>query len=423
VLQGEVHRDTDVLLLYPLDLLSVDQRFGSWMVQYGYCNYATEEDLCRWGRVTADGRISLRGRRYRVLGALFEPFVRTRTLALMRQMLARGGSVLWMATPPECFEADPGRPGREWADLFGVSFDRPTLGGQPAPGGRVSFSGALAGTPPMSIPSALLPDWVYPVTARGAQVVARLGSRTVGTLRSYPSGGRALYLGFRARDDQSASTGEDLSTLFACLSALGAYPGQDHPERLSRTTELLANRFPNGVVTVTSHFRHVVEQWPGGFKRDPERDAPIVARLALPPNELDLPSQRLDGHTLTYRGAELLSYRVTAGRLSAFCGHATTGLTVDGVAYRFAQQPVTLAWKPLERAELAPGVRAAHRLWVSAPGDIRLPVDARGWRSVRAALAQGTEAGDPVKAQADGATLLVTIPPAHSGRWLFVGDW
>jgi hypothetical protein len=423
IVQGQVHRDTDVLLLYPLDLLYADQRFGSWMVQYGYCNYATEEELCRWGRVTQDGRISLRGRTYCVLGALFEPFVRAKTLDLMGAMLARGGSVLWMATPPERYEDAPGSPLARWQRLFGVTFERPVMGGLAAGGKSVRFAGAMSSSEPMQIPSSLLPDWTYPVTAKGAEVVARIGARVVGTIRRHRSGGRAMFLGFRARDDQSGSTGKDIRTLFEALCAIGAYEGADHPERISRATDVLANKFPNGVVTVTNHFRAVPEQWPGGFKRDAEKDAPIVARLNLPPNMLRLNGLELDGHVISYDGVEILSYAAKGGRLTAFCGHDTTGIAVDGREYRFSDAPLTLAWAPVARHELAPGVRAAHRFWVSEPSRVRLPVDGRKWRAMRGAVADGASAGEPVAVRAEGDALVVSVGPGQQGRWLYVGDW
>jgi len=423
MLQGQTHRDTDVLLLYPLDLLYPDQRFGSWMTQYGYCNYATEEDLCRFGRVTADGRISLRGRKYRVLGVLFEPFVRPKTLDLLASMLARGGSVVWMATPPERFEEADGSPLARWQKLFGVSFSRPVKGGEAAGGKMIRFTGGLASIPQMQVASSLLPDWIYPVEAKGAEVVAQAGKRVVGTVKAYPRGGRAFFLGFRPRDDQSGSTGKDIRTLFEVLSAAGAYPGEDHPERVSRTKDLLANKFPNGTLTVTNHFKSVPEQWPGGFKRDATEDAPIVARINLPPNEIDLKAVKLDGQVITYHGSALLSYKITGGKLAAFCGHDTTGITIDGREYRFAERPITLAWSIVGGRELAPGVRAALRLWVSEPGEVRLPFDARKWKAVRAALAKDTRAGAPVKIRARADGLVVTIKDGQQGRWIYLGDW
>jgi len=387
--------------------------------------------------VTADGQLSLRGRKHRVLGLLFEPFVRPKTLELAAQMLARGGSVVWMATPPELYEEAKGSPRARWQKMFGVRFDRPIRGGERAEGRSVEFAGAMAGCEPMPVASSLLPDWVYPVTPDGAETVARIGRRVVGTVKRYQSGGRAMFLGFRARDDQSASTGRDLHALFDALCAAGAYPGPDNPERLSRTTDILANRFPNGVITVTHHFRDLPEQWPGGFKRNPEKDAALVARLRLrgrrssasadevvdlPPNALKF-TLRLDGHTVSYQGGEMLTYAVKRGRLAAFCGIGAPGITVDGKRYQLTESPATLAWTPVSPRELGPGVRAAHRLWVSAPAAVRLPVDARQWKAVRAAVAQGTRAAALVKAQAEGDSVVVSVAPGQENRWLYVGDW
>ena len=72
MVQDLQHRDVDVLMLYPLDLVSVDERFGSWITQYGYANYLTTAKLLEMGRVT-DGAIRLAGRRFTTLVALFEP--------------------------------------------------------------------------------------------------------------------------------------------------------------------------------------------------------------------------------------------------------------------------------------------------------------------------------------------------------------
>ena len=36
LMTGNVHRDTEVLILYPMNLVAVEPRFGSWMTQYGY---------------------------------------------------------------------------------------------------------------------------------------------------------------------------------------------------------------------------------------------------------------------------------------------------------------------------------------------------------------------------------------------------
>ena len=67
----------------------------------------------------------------------------------------------------------------------------------------------------------------------------------MGTHRATARNGSATFLGFRPRDDQSASLGAEVRTWFEILLALGAYPGSgasrarnDNPSVVSRTTPL-----------------------------------------------------------------------------------------------------------------------------------------------------------------------------------------
>ena len=73
LVQDMQHRDVDVLMLYPLDLVAVDERFGSWMTQYGYANLITQAKLLERGKV-AGNAIELAGRRFTTLATMFEPF-------------------------------------------------------------------------------------------------------------------------------------------------------------------------------------------------------------------------------------------------------------------------------------------------------------------------------------------------------------
>ncbi|MCL5283265.1 MAG: hypothetical protein M1330_00925, partial [Armatimonadetes bacterium] len=73
--QGWRHRNTPVLALYPLDLNSIQERFGSWMVQYGYCDYLTEEKFAEWARILSNGRVRVRDREYTTVVVLFEPMI------------------------------------------------------------------------------------------------------------------------------------------------------------------------------------------------------------------------------------------------------------------------------------------------------------------------------------------------------------
>ncbi|MBI2435054.1 MAG: hypothetical protein HYV26_19535, partial [Candidatus Hydrogenedentes bacterium] len=73
VVQDMQHRDVDVLMLYPLDLVAVDERFGGWMNQYAYANLVTAEKLLERGAVV-NGAIEMAGRKFHTLIAQFEPF-------------------------------------------------------------------------------------------------------------------------------------------------------------------------------------------------------------------------------------------------------------------------------------------------------------------------------------------------------------
>ena len=121
---------------------------------------------------------------------------------------------------------------------------------------------------------------MYPVEPdAGAEVVARVGQKVVGIHRPTAGNGSATFLGFRPRDDQSASLGAEARTWFEILLALGAYPGSgaepagnDNPSVVSRTTPYVACRFPNGTTSLAAHYRTHEESWPGGFHRDAKQD-------------------------------------------------------------------------------------------------------------------------------------------------------
>ena len=88
--QDAEHRDVDVLMLYPLDLVAVDERFGSWMTQYGYANYVTRAKLLERG-IVRNGAIEMAGRRFTTLVTLFEPFPTQELLQKMREFVEQGG--------------------------------------------------------------------------------------------------------------------------------------------------------------------------------------------------------------------------------------------------------------------------------------------------------------------------------------------
>ena len=99
------HRDVEVLMLYPLSLVACEERFGSWMVQYGYANLVTPEVLLKQGKVSPDGAIELGGRRFTTLATLFEPLPPAGLLPLLEQFVDAGGRLVWSGPPPR-FDLD-----------------------------------------------------------------------------------------------------------------------------------------------------------------------------------------------------------------------------------------------------------------------------------------------------------------------------
>ncbi len=114
------HRDVEVLMLYPLSLVACEERFGSWMVQYGYANLVTPEVLLKQGKLLPDGAIELGGRRFTSLAALFEPLPPAGLLPLVERFVAAGGRLVWSGPPPR-LDLD-GQPVLErWSRLVGAA--------------------------------------------------------------------------------------------------------------------------------------------------------------------------------------------------------------------------------------------------------------------------------------------------------------
>ncbi len=338
--QDYAPRDVEVLFLYPQDLVAVDERFGSWMVQYGYANYITAEKLVEHGRVDADGWLRVKNNRYRAVCALYEPFPSEAVVEPaepVRPGRRHGGLVQRPAADRKSrrrrLPALAGRPVRR-----AVDYTRPTRSACRCRAARWCSRARSAPSPPQLIPSDFVVDRVFPVEPLGgASSVAVLNTggpevkRCVGTWRTFAGGGQAVYLGFRPRDDQAASTGVEVRTWFEVLSALGAYPAQRQSRHvISRTSELLACAFPNGAVAACPHFRDYPENWPGGFFRDEELDQRIMLDNPPPDNSLALRELRVAGQTVDYRGRHSVVWRCdAAGRLIAFAGFECTGITFE----------------------------------------------------------------------------------------------
>jgi hypothetical protein len=382
--QDAQHRDTDVLMLYPLSLVACEERFGSWMVQYGYANYVTPQKLLQQARVGPDGRIEMAGRKFGTLAVLFEPLPPAGLLGLLEEFARNGGNLIWSGPPPRLdLSAQPVL--ARWQTLFGVRAPRFGLEGQIAGGSSIRFSGRLAQVPPQPILTDFLVDLVYPVEPDAqAEVVARLGQKIVGVHRPWARNGGATFLGFRPRDDQSASLGEEARTWFDLLLALGAYPGSgpatasnDNPSVVSRTTPCVACRFPNGATALAAHYRSHEESWPGGFHRDAAQDAEILARNPLPAATLTLRDFRVNGHRVTFDGELAMSFRLDdTGSLVAFAGHNCRNIILDGREFVFASTPLSLvAWAPVLPQRRVPR-GATLELWSHGEADLTLPLPA-----------------------------------------------
>lgn len=376
-------RQIEVLFLYPQDLVAVEERFGSWMVQYGYANLITADRLLQYGRVSDDGYLVVKGQgergiesRYRAVCAQYEPFPSAELIALLQQFAHQGGTVIWSGTPPMLGSEGEASRDRWLTSLFGVEVE-PTADplGLAVPARQVRFEGALDALPPMAILTDFVVDRVFPVRGlAGIETLATLQpggaspALRLATRKTYASGGQAVFLGFRPRDDQAASTGIEARTWFEILRALGAYPGSgsqdDNPAVISRTTGYLATRFANGTLALCPHYRDHEESWPGGFFRDEKEDAKIMAETPPPDDTIELRDFHLAGQTVTYHGRHAVAWRrAEDGGLLAFAGIACDGITVDGNRVTWADHPVNIAWHPLAPEHATPAHQPLYRVW------------------------------------------------------------
>ena len=426
--QDMQHRDVDVLMLYPIDLVAADERFGSWMNQYGYSNLITQAKLLERGRLM-EGAVEVAGRRFTTLVATFEPFPSERLLELMQGLVETGGRVIWSGPPP-LLTAEGGDALTPWCDIMGVDYRPMRAPGLTVPGRQVTFEGALADVAPQVILTDLLVDHIYPVSVRDtAAVAARVGEHVVGASRAYPTGGSATFLGYRPRDDQSKSLGYETRNWFEVLTALGAYPGSgrfegvnDNTEYVSRTTDYLACRFPNGTVTIARHLRELEEDWPGGFARNREQDNKWLKEHPLPSDRLELREFKVNGHSVTYRGNGAVAFRVDEqGVLVGFAGGGCREITIDGKTTTFADGDLGhISWAPIPAQRRVEG---GAIMQVRADGKATVRIPARGLAEPVQLVAQGGTLGSrgeviPHTMQ-DGA-LVFEATRGLAGRTLYV---
>lgn len=416
------HRDTEVLMLYPLDLVTVEERFGSWMTQYGYANYVTAAKLLERGKVSGNA-IEMAGRRFTTLVALFEPFPSKKLLGLMQEFAANGGRLVWSGPPPlVTFEGEPAR--EVWENIFAADYEPQPGDGIAAPGKLVRFEGPLAKVEPQVILADFLVDRIYPVRPRpGSTVVARVKEWIVGTQR-----GSATFLGYRPRDDQSLSLGYDARNWFDVLDALGAYPPtgrfsgvNDNTDFLSRTGPYLTCRFPNGAVALAPHLKNIEEGWAGGFARDPEEDRRYLQRNPPPSESIRLKEFQVNGHTVSYEGEHALAFRVDGqGNLIAFAGRKCHEITVDGRRTIFADGDIDeIGWAPVAPERRVEG-GALIQMQVSGTGTVRIP--AAGLPAELALFVEGPKPGSHgarVACRRENGALVFEATKELRGRWLY----
>jgi len=421
-------RTTEVLCVYPLDLVAVDENFGSWVIQYGYANYISADQLIRHGRVLPDGRLKVKDSLYSTLVLLYEPMPAPQLVALVRRLVGRGGRVVWMGPPPRITRDGRELGRRELGALLGVRLEptwEPT--GEPMACHEVVFQGPLKHLPPMPIFTDMVVDRVHFLTPlRGAMPLASVDGRCVGALRRHASGGQMVTLGFRPRDDQSASTGQEARWLLEILRALGAYgparrrAASENPAILSRASGYLVTRFPNGAIGLCRHYRRHRENWPSPFFRNAEQDRKLLE--ANPPGDdlIDVRGLRINGHSVSYRGRGALLFRADrAGRLIAFSGNDCTGIRIGRHGYRFSDTPASFTFHPLDR-RLSSGGRAVYRAHVRTAGMLGLPLLLDGPVSV---WAEGPRPGtiqQPLTATQHEGGLRMTLDQRQLGRWLYV---
>lgn len=422
------HRDVGVLMLYPLDLVAVNERFGSWMVQYAYANMITQAKLVELGRVE-NGAILLGGRRFTTLAALFEPFPSKQFLSMVKEFVSTGGKLVWSGPPP-VLDTDGDSALAPWSELMGVGYTPGQDDGILGPGRTIAFGGTLARVPPMTVLTHFTVDRLYPITpGEGVETVASSGRHVLGALKHHDGGGLSLTLGFRPRDDQSASLGYESRQWFELLTAIGAYPAtgkfpdvNDNTEYLSRTTPYLCCRFPDGTVAVAPHLRDVEECWPGGFAREKEKDDELMKGVVLPTDRTELAAFKVNGREVTYSGRLALSFNSDdGGNLSAFAGMDCDRITINGKETVFADKKMPLvAWAPVEQGRQVEN-GAVMILFYWGEGLLTLP--APDLPEAVAVVCQGAlpgSRGEVMEHTLGNGVLTVKADAAHANRWIYV---
>jgi len=411
---GAVHRDVDVLILYPMNLVAVEERFGSWITQYGYANFITAEKLLELGTVNDHGVIEIKDKKYSSLVALFEPLPQKGLLDMMAGLKDAGGKLFWFGPPP-VIDGSGENCSQQWQDIFGVKYESERTFGQLAAGKRIDFAGQLNQLPYQYILTDFMIDQIHPVQAEaGTSPLAYCDGQLTGT-----ANGEAYFFGFRPRDDQSASLGYESRTLFEILNGLGAYPAtgafpeaNDNTEHISRTTDYLATRFPNGATALVRHYKNHRESWDGGFSRNPEEDAAVLLANPLPSDLIALDNFKVNGHDVTYRGRLTMAFRTNHKQeLIAFEGQECNQIEIDGKKFRFSEEAMK---KIVIIPSLDEGVKEI-KIFAEGKGSLQIPIPGSVNPDQMDLL---DEKGNEIKFEIADKAILFEMNSKTSGKWL-----
>jgi hypothetical protein len=425
---GHVHRDVDVLVLYPMNLVAAEERFGSWMTQYAYCNYITAEKLLEVGKITPDGKINIEGRTFSTLVTLFEVVPAAGLLNFMSDFNNAGGRLIWFSAPP-LIDAGGNRCLEKWEGIFGVNYSPSIYWGQLAPGKEIQFQNTFQNIPKQTVLTDFLVDHVYPVTLNsGTKLLAKVDGLNVGSGKQNGKGD-AYFFGFRPRDDQSASLGYETRTLFEILSASGAYPStgkfpkvNDNTEYVSRTTNYLTTRFPNGATVIVTHYRTHREGWEDGFSRDDSADALVLKNNPMPPDKMELKNFKVNGHTIDFEGKQICSFNHDSkGNLISFEGHDCDHVKIDNKSFRLSDKKQKLiSWSEANKTE-KDSYNALVKIWLDADGKITIPVSFAEKKIEFAKVDLGVKIIiDNAKYELTNGTIIIHANPQLCGRWIYL---
>lgn len=404
-----VHRDVDVLILYPMNLVAVEERFGSWMTQYGYANFITAEKLLELGSVNDKGEILINDKKYSTLVALFEPLPQKGLLDMMGNIQNKGGKLFWFGPPP-LVDGSGTNCQQQWQNIFGVTYKSEHPQGQIAAGKRIDFSNQLDQVPNQYILTDFVIDHIYPISAdAGLSELAYCDNQLIGAGKD-----GTYYFGFRPRDDQSASLGYETRTLFEILDRLGAYPStstfensNDNPEHVSRTTDYLSTRFPNGSTAIVRHYKNHRETWPGGFSRNEAEDAKVLKENPLPTADINIKDFKVNGHELDFSGRLNMAFRTDdKNQLTAFEGHNCKEVKVDGITYKFSETPIeTVAFNQSGNS---------YEILVEGEGTVSIPVFLKAKKAFRLY----DQNNKRLKYIMKGNSIEFEVSTEISGKWL-----